>query len=538
MKKRALISVYDKKGVCELASFLAGSGWEIISTGGTAKELSAGNIPVIEVSSVTGFPECLDGRVKTLHPAVHGGLLAKRGDESHLETLNQQGYAPIDLICVNFYPFFDCVKTGLSEEEKIELIDIGGPAMLRSGAKNYRDVIVLADPEDYAGVMDALKAGSLTSEFRRRLAAKAFDLTAAYDAAVARHLLNESYPAYFPVSVKKACGLRYGENNHQSAAMYYHTDKSGALSSMTQLAGRELSYNNIRDIDLAWKTACAFGLTSDGALPQGEEAVARLLPNLPKTPPACCVAVKHTTPCGLALGETLLEAYEKTYICDPVSIFGGILACNAPIDPVSAEKMSDLFLEIIIAPDFDEEALAILKKRKDLRIMKAPSAPRETLECISIDGGLLVQDTDQTLIAKWDVVTQAKPDPKDIPDMIFGMRAVTYVKSNAIVVVKNQSAMGIGAGETNRIWAAELALSRAARSTAAAAQAGADDGAPPRTLASDAFFPFPDVIELAGATGIKSIVQPGGSQKDQFLIEVCDKLGIAMVFTGSRHFKH
>ncbi|MDR0524423.1 MAG: bifunctional phosphoribosylaminoimidazolecarboxamide formyltransferase/IMP cyclohydrolase [Spirochaetaceae bacterium] len=538
MKKRGLISVYDKKGVGELASFLVETGWEILSTGGTAKELEKQGLPVVEVASVTGFPECLEGRVKTLHPGIHAGLLAKRGDAAHLETLNQLGYGTIDLVCVNLYPFFEKVKRDLTEAEMIEVIDIGGPALLRSGAKNYQDVIPLTDPEDYGSVISALKTGGLSLSFRKSLAAKVFDLTAAYDAAIARYLLDESYPAYFPVSIKKSRSLRYGENNHQSAALYYHTDKTGAMASMVQLAGKELSYNNVRDLDLAWKTACAFGLSADATPPHGEESVVRLLPDLPQALPACCVAVKHTTPCGLALAATLSEAYTKTYICDPISIFGGILACNVTIDLETAKKMSELFLEIIIAPDFEEDALSLLKKRKDLRIMRAASAPREKLECISIDGGLLVQNTDRTLLEKWDVVTQLQPGPQDIPDMIFGIRAVTYVKSNAIVVVKNQAAMGIGAGETNRLWAAELALNRSTRAVISAAQTGADDGAFPRVLASDAFFTFPDVIEVAAASGIKTIVQPGGSHQDQFLIDVCDKLGIAMVFIGSRHFKH
>ncbi|MDR2535931.1 MAG: bifunctional phosphoribosylaminoimidazolecarboxamide formyltransferase/IMP cyclohydrolase [Treponema sp.] len=538
MKKRALISVYDKKGIGDLGAFLIDSGWEILSTGGTAAYLREKKLPITEVSAITEFPECLDGRLKTLHPAIHGGLLAKRGDASHLETLKKLGYAPIDLVCINFYPFFEKVKNGLSEQEIIEFIDIGGPALLRSSAKNYQDVLALTDPEDYKTVIERLKTGNLSLEFRKALAAKVFELTAAYDAAIARYLLDEAYSAYMPLSVKKVSSLRYGENIHQSAALYFHTDKTGALSSMVQLAGKGLSYNNVRDIDLAWKAVCAFGLSADGTPPQGEKNVARFLPDLPKPPPVSCVAVKHTTPCGIALGNTLVEAYQKTYLCDPISIFGGIVACNVPIDPESAEKLSELFLEIIIAPDFDEEALKVFKTRKDLRIMKASAAPREKHEYISIDGGLLVQDRDQTLIEKWEVVTQAQPEPMDVQDMIFGMRAVTYVKSNAIVVVQKQAALGIGAGETNRLWAAELALNRATRAVGAAAQTGSGDGKPARVLASDAFFPFPDVIEVAAASGIKTIVQPGGSQKDRFLIEICDKLGVAMVFTGARHFKH
>jgi phosphoribosylaminoimidazolecarboxamide formyltransferase/IMP cyclohydrolase len=538
MKKRALISVYDKKGISELASFLAESGWEILSTGGTAQYLAEHTIPVTDVSQVTGCPELLDGRVKTLHPAIHGGLMAKRGEASHLEALEKQGFAPIDLVCVNLYPFFEKVKIGLSEEEVLEFIDIGGTALLRSAAKNYRDVISLSDPADYGLVIQKLKAGTISLEFRRTLAGKGFSLIAAYDAAIARYMLDEPYPAYWPISVKKSQPLRYGENSHQTAALYANTDTFGAISSMKQLAGKELSYNNIRDIDLAWKAVCAFGLSADGTPPQGEAEVVRLLPDMPKLPPVCCVAVKHTTPCGIALGKDLHEAYEKTYICDPVSIFGGIIACNVPVDPVNAEKFSELFLEIIIAPDFDPEALKILQQKQDLRIMKASYAPREKLECISVDGGLLVQETNRKLIEKWEVVTKAQPDPQDIPNAIFGMRAVGYVKSNAIVVVKHHAALGIGAGETNRIWAAELALSRAARAVVTAAQTGIDDGDPARVLASDAFFPFPDVIELAAATGIKTIVQPGGSQKDQSLVKTCDRLGIAMIFTGARHFRH
>ncbi|MDR3342690.1 MAG: bifunctional phosphoribosylaminoimidazolecarboxamide formyltransferase/IMP cyclohydrolase [Treponema sp.] len=540
MKKRALISVYDKNGIIDLASFLAGTGWEILSTGGTAGYLQKHAIPVTDVSAITGFPECLDGRVKTLHPAIHAGLLARRNDASHQATLEKQGFAPIDVVCVNLYPFFEQVQAGLPLEETIEFIDIGGPTMLRSGAKNYRDVIVLTEQADYAEVIGGLKAGTVPEAFRRRLAGKVFDLTAAYDAAVARYLLDEEYPRYWPLSLKKAQSLRYGENGHQSAALYFHTDQRGALASMEQLHGKELGYNNLRDLDLAWKAACAFGLPADGTRPQGEDAVLRLLPDSDTGTgmPVCCVVVKHNTPCGIALGTNLAEAYTKTYTCDPVSIFGGILACNVPVDPAVAEHLSELFLEIVVAPDFDAEALEILKKKKNLRIMKAPHAPRETHECIAVDGGLLVQETNRKLLEKWAVVTKAAPEPADIPDLLFGLRAVGYVKSNAIVVVKERAALGIGGGETNRIGAAELALNRSARAIAAAAQAGTGDRSPARVLASDAFFPFPDVVEAAAAAGIKTIIQPGGSMNDQLAVEACDRLGLAMVFTGTRHFKH
>ncbi|MDR2797824.1 MAG: bifunctional phosphoribosylaminoimidazolecarboxamide formyltransferase/IMP cyclohydrolase [Treponema sp.] len=538
MKKRALISVFNKEDITGLASFLTASGWEILATGGTFRYLQEQQIPVIDVETVTGFPECLDGRVKTLHPAIHAGLLAKRQDPAHLETLEKAGFVPIDLVCVNLYPFFEKVHAGLTHEETLEFIDIGGTAMLRSAAKNYHDVIVLSDTTDYPEVMAALKAGDLSQDHRKALAGKAFALISAYDGAIARYLLEEPFPAYLPLSLKRVQVLRYGENYHQAATLYCHAADPGAFAAMQQLSGKELSYNNIRDLDLAWKVACAFGLPVDGTPPLGEADLVKLVPEFPKLPPVCCVAVKHNTPCGIALGTSLIEAYTKAYNCDPVSIFGGIVGCNAPVDVPTAKKLVELFLEIIVAPDFDAEALEILKQKKNLRIMKASFSPRQTKEYISADGGLLVQDTDQKLLERWELVTKLAPNPEDIADMIFGMRAVQYVKSNAVLVAKNRAALGIGAGETNRIWAAELALNRAQRVIVATAVAGTDDGAAPRVLASDAFFPFPDVIEAAASAGIKSIIQPGGSQNDQPSIEACDKLGLAMVFTRTRHFKH
>jgi phosphoribosylaminoimidazolecarboxamide formyltransferase/IMP cyclohydrolase len=384
-----------------------------------------------------------------------------------------------------------------------------------------------------------------------------FNLTAAYDAAIARYLLDANctatdgmaangtaaggmaanFPAYYPVSVKKAQVLRYGENGHQAAALYLNTDRPGVLASIEQLGGKELSYNNIRDMDLAWKAVCAYGLPADGTEPQGEAEV-RALGLAGSGALAACVAVKHNTPCGIGLGVTPGEAYDKAYSCDPVSIFGGIVASNTVIDSVTAAKLGELFLEIVIAPDFDPDALEILRKKKNLRIIRSRKAPREMREYIAVDGGLLVQESNRKLLEKWEVVTRTTPEPEDIPEMLFGMRAAAYVKSNAIVVVKNLAAIGIGGGETNRIWAAELALDRAARNIAALAEAGKDDGAPARVLASDAFFPFPDVVEAAAIAGIKTIVQVGGSLNDRAAIEVADRLGLAMVLTGTRHFKH
>jgi phosphoribosylaminoimidazolecarboxamide formyltransferase/IMP cyclohydrolase len=593
MKKKALVSVYDKSGILELVSALAG--WEILSTGGTARYLRDNGVPVTDISSLTGFPECLDGRVKTLHPAVHAGLLARRDLPAHMETLEKLSLGTIDLVCVNLYPFFEKVQAGLSLEETIEFIDIGGPAMLRSAAKNYRDVIVLSDPADYAEVTLGLEKGGVGESFRKRLAGKVFNLTSAYDAAIARYLLDldgddtagasvgngvaadvtggpsraadvaatdtadAAYPAFWPLPLKKARNLRYGENGHQSAALYLSAGRPGALGGMEQLNGKEMGYNNIRDLDLAWKAACAFGFAGRPAL--GDDDLVRLgvandgaggpsiSPDGPPAegggggpargrsqggdfpPPACCVAVKHNTPCGAALGANPLEAYEKAYACDPVSIFGGIVAFTAKLDAATAAKLAELFLEIVAAPDYDGEALEILRRKKNLRVMRARWAPSDKTECAAVDGGLLVQDADRRLFEKWEIVTKAAPAAVDIPDMVFGMRAVTFVKSNAIVVVKDLAAVGIGGGQTNRIWAAEQALSRAA----AIREAG-NGGA--RVLASDAFFPFGDVVEAAAGAGIRAIIQPGGSIRDGESIEACDRHGIAMVFTGTRHFRH
>ena len=540
-QKRALLSVYDKTGLDALGTALAEAGWEILSTGGTARTLQERHIPVTEVSRLTGFPECLDGRVKTLHPAVHAGLLARRDQAAHRETLERLQIPPIDLLCVNLYPFFETVRQGLSLEDAVEFIDIGGPAMLRSAAKNYAGVIVLSDWADYGEVVAGLKRPEdgtpvLNLAARRRLAGKAFSLTAAYDAAVAQYLLDledpaSGYPAYWPISVRKAQSLRYGENAHQSAALYLHTCKPGALGALEQLRGKELGYNNIRDLDLAWKAVSAFGIPGMAEpLGAGELRAFGLGGGTEAPYPAVCVAIKHHTPCGIAAGASLVEAYARAYACDPVSIFGGILACNVPVDAAAAEKIGEVFLEILIAPDFDPQALDILQAKKNLRIIRASRAATEGRECVSVDGGLLVQETDRKLLEAWRPVTRRAVPPEDIPDMLFGLRAAAYGKSNAVVVVKDRAATGICGGQTNRIWAAELALKRSAQIT------GADE--PARVLASDAFFPFPDVVEAAAAAGIRTIIQPGGSRQDDQSIAACDRLGVAMVFTGTRHFKH
>ncbi|WP_461246750.1 bifunctional phosphoribosylaminoimidazolecarboxamide formyltransferase/IMP cyclohydrolase [Treponema sp. R6D11] len=545
MKKRALLSVFYKDGLLELASFLNNNGWEIISTGGTSKFLQENKIPVIDVSSVTGFPECLDGRVKTMHPAILAGVLARRDVQSHVDTLKDLKIEAIDLICVNLYPFFEKVQAGLPLQETIEFIDIGGPTMLRSAAKNFNDVLVLTDPADYAEVNAGLKSGNVPLELKKRLAGKVFDLTSVYDAAIARFLLDEEYPPYLPMSLKKGQSLRYGENGHQSASLYLNTDRPGVLGGMEQLNGKELGYNNIKDLDIAWKAVCAFGLESDGTEPVGESDIRRLVPSAASGKEVCCVAVKHNTPCGIALADNLLDAYHKVFACDPVSIFGGIIACNVNVNKAVALKLGELFLEVVVAPDFDDDALEVLKKKKNLRVIRMKKAPKEKHEYVAVDGGILVQQSDRILLEKWEVVTKNAPQERDLKDMVFGMRAVTFVKSNAILIVKEQSATGIGGGQVNRIWPTKQSLQRSAEALQAASEETADTGGSPwndnlpaRVLASDAFFPFADIVEEAAKAGIKAIIQPGGSVNDKLSIEECDKHGIAMVFTGTRHFKH
>lgn len=500
MLKRALISVYDKNGVLKLAQFLLNKGVEIISTGGTYSYLKNNGIPVTEVSEVTGFDEILDGRVKTLHPVIHGGILAIRDNAEHMDTITKKGIKPIDMVVVNLYPFFEKVKENLEFDEKVEFIDIGGPTMIRAAAKNFRDVIVLTDVNDYDKVIDEIeKDGDLKFETRKKLAGKVFNLMSAYDAAISNFLLEEEYPEYLSLSYKKNMDLRYGENPHQSAAYYTATSGEGAMNNFLQCWGKELSYNNMKDMDIAWKVVCEFD------------------------EPACC-ALKHNSPCGAAIADNLFDAYEKAFNCDPVSIFGGIVAFNGKVDKKTAEKAAEIFLEIIAAPDFDDDALEVLKKKKNLRIVKCTKKPSDKFEFAKIDGGILVQGADEKLYEELNVVTEKKPESEYMKDMIFGMKVVKYVKSNAIVIVKDGAAVGIGGGQVNRIWPTCEALKRAN-----------GEGI---VLASDAFFPFNDVVMEASKYGIKAIIQPGGSIRDKDSIEECNKNGIAMVFTGIRHFKH
>ncbi|MBS5949162.1 MAG: bifunctional phosphoribosylaminoimidazolecarboxamide formyltransferase/IMP cyclohydrolase [Clostridium sp.] len=500
MIKRALVSVFDKEGILEFSNFLQDKGVEIISTGGTYKHLKENGVNVIEVNEVTNFPEMLDGRVKTLHPIIHAGILAIRDNEEHMNTIKERKIKPIDMVIVNLYPFFQKVRENLSFDEKVEFIDIGGPTMLRAAAKNFKDVVVICDKNDYKAVMEGIsETGEVSVALRKKLAGKVFNLMSAYDAAISNFLLeDEEYPEYLSISYKKKQSLRYGENPHQSAAYYSSNEFDGAMNSFEVLNGKELSYNNIKDLDIAWKVACEF-----------EEV-------------ACC-GLKHNTPCGVAIGETPLEVYSKAYEADPTSIFGGIVAINRKIDKATAEEMVKIFLEVVAAPEYDEDALEVLRTKKNLRVIKCNNNPKNKKFMVTVDGGILVQEEDTKLIDEIKVVTEKAPTEEEMRDLIFGMKVVKYVKSNAIVAIKDGVAVGIGGGQVNRIWPTEDALKRGKGAT---------------VLASDAFFPFRDVVDTCAKNGIKAIIQPGGSMRDQESIDACNEHGISMVFTGIRHFKH
>ncbi|MDH1602394.1 MULTISPECIES: bifunctional phosphoribosylaminoimidazolecarboxamide formyltransferase/IMP cyclohydrolase [unclassified Empedobacter] len=503
MQKQALISVSDKSNLLEFAKFLVEQDYKILSTGGTFKHLQDNGIEVTEVKDVTGFPEILDGRVKSLHPAIHGGIMARRSDENHMATIAEHGINPIDIVIVNLYPFFEKMNTGLSEAEMIEFIDIGGPSMLRSSAKNFYDVTVVTDVNDYEVVMNEIREnGSTSIETRKLCAGKVFNLTSAYDAAISTYILGEDFPQFLESSYEKVMDLRYGENPHQKAAYYVDKTKNGAMKDFEYLQGKELSFNNIRDMDLAYKVVSEFEETT-------------------------CCAVKHSTPCGVAIGENVLEAYEKAYECDPMSIFGGIIAFNREVDGKTAVELNKIFLEIVIAPSFTEEALEIFKQKKNLRIIKVKNPVSDKVTYVKVDGGLIVQSTDNQFSTDLKVVTEAQPTDRQMTDLVFAQKIVKWVKSNAIVVATNGQAYGIGGGQTNRIWAAQQAIARAKEKVE-------DD----LVLASDAFFPFRDVADFAAENGIKAIIQPGGSIKDQESIDACNEREIPMVFTGMRHFMH
>ncbi|MFY0519760.1 bifunctional phosphoribosylaminoimidazolecarboxamide formyltransferase/IMP cyclohydrolase [Lysinibacillus sp. UGB7] len=508
MTKRALISVSNKDGILEFAKELVALGYEILSTGGTKKMLQDNNVAVTAVDEVTKFPEILDGRVKTLNPMIHGGLLGKFDDASHQAQMNEHGIEPIDIVCVNLYPFVETISMpNVTWDDAIENIDIGGPTMLRSAAKNHQYVTVIVDSNDYATVLEELQANSATTiETRRKLAAKVFRHTAAYDSYISNHLTEEEFPESLTMTYELKQNLRYGENPHQKAAFYQKRLGSDfSLAYATQLHGKELSYNNIQDGNAALQIVKEF-----------------------KMPAA--VAVKHMNPCGVGTGVTLEEAFDKAYEADSTSIFGGIIALNREVDAPTAEKLSHIFLEIIIAPSFSQEALAILTQKKNIRLLTIPFEQRkqDKLNVVSVEGGLLVQEPDRYGFANANikVVTDREPTNQEWEALQLGWAVVKHVKSNAIVVTDAQMTLGVGAGQMNRVGAAKIAFEQAGEKAQGAA------------LASDAFFPMSDTVEAAAAAGITAIIQPGGSIKDQDSIDKANEFGITMVFTGVRHFKH
>jgi len=511
MGKRALISVSDKAGVVDFAAGLVKMGYEVVSTGGTAKTLREAGVPVTYITNVTGFPEILDGRVKTLHPAVHGGILARR-TEDHKEQLEKQGIGYIDLVAVNLYPFRQTVsRPGVTLEEAIENIDIGGPAMVRAAAKNHRYVLVVVNPEKYGDVLKALKCGEVDYQFRLGLAREAFAHTASYDTAIASYLEGitggEQFPGVFNKPFNLVQVLRYGENPHQKAAFYRDPAPVGAsVGSARQLAGKELSYNNILDLNAALELVREF---SDPA----------------------AVIIKHNNPCGAACAENISEAYSLAYEGDPVSAYGGIVACNREVTSDAALQMAEIFLEAVIAPSFSPEAMEILCKRSGLRVLETGSLygkSEGSLDLRKVNGGLLIQEADHKLLDRdhLEPVTPVKPDQSDLEELIFAMTVVKHVKSNAIVVTRNRQLIGVGAGQMNRVGSAGIALNQAGNRAMGA------------FLASDAFFPFADTVELAAKAGIKAIIQPGGSVRDEESVKSAKEHGIIMVTTGYRHFRH
>ena len=504
---RALFSVYDKTGLVEFAQRLHAAGVELIASGGTARQLADAGLPVTQVDALTGFPEILGGRVKTLHPAVHGGILARRTDE-HLAELAAHSLAPIDFVVCNLYPFQRTVAApDVTEAEAIEQIDIGGVALLRAAAKNFESVAVVSDPADYGAVAGAVEAGSLDADQRRRLALKAFRHTAEYDTAISGWLTgqvegHDSLPTRLGVQLEQVQVMRYGENPHQKGGYYAY---AGDAPAFEQLHGKEMSYNNWLDLDGSWLAAQDFA----------EPTVA---------------IIKHSNPCGLASAATLADAYAKALASDPVSAFGSIISVNRSLDLATAERLGDLFVEIVAAPAYDEDALALLMRKKNLRILRATGAPGRSLSLRSVYGGMLVQELDQSQAdldpANWQIVSSAQPTPEQLVDLAFAWRTCRHVKSNAIVYVQNQATVGVGAGQMSRVDSVMLAGHKAGERARGA------------VMASDAFFPFPDGIEAAANYGIAAVVQPGGSIRDDQVIEAVDRLGLVMALTGTRHFRH
>ncbi|MEG6614375.1 bifunctional phosphoribosylaminoimidazolecarboxamide formyltransferase/IMP cyclohydrolase [Pseudoclostridium thermosuccinogenes] len=514
MIKRALISVSDKTGIIGFARELEKRGIEIISTGGTAKTLMDAGIKVVNVSDITGFPECLDGRVKTLHPKIHAGLLAIRSDEEHMRQLKELNIDTIDMVVINLYPFKETIlKDNVQLEEAIENIDIGGPTMLRAAAKNYQDVVVIVDPSDYDAVLKEMdETGDVSVKTKFKLAYKVFELTSHYDTLISKYMKEQLGEEFFPenltLTFEKVQDMRYGENPHQKAVFYREVgSNSGCISSAKQLHGKELSFNNIND--------------ANGALDLIKEFDEPTV-----------VAVKHANPCGVASADNIYDAYIKAYEADPVSIFGGIIVANREIDERTASEINKIFIEIVIAPSYTKEAFEILSQKKNIRILQldniSAKLPEGTYDMKKVAGGLLVQTYNNQLINMDDLkcVTEKKPTQDELEDLIFAMKVVKHSKSNGIALARNKQSLGVGPGQTNRIMAARIAIEYAGERAKGA------------VMASDAFFPFPDCVEAAAKAGITAIIQPGGSIKDQESIDACNKYGIAMIFTGIRHFKH
>ncbi|MFE2555356.1 bifunctional phosphoribosylaminoimidazolecarboxamide formyltransferase/IMP cyclohydrolase [Streptomyces sp. NPDC059352] len=510
--RRALVSVYDKTGLEELARGLHEAGVELVSTGSTAGKIAAAGVPVTKVEELTGFPECLDGRVKTLHPRVHAGILADLRLESHREQLAELGVEPFDLVVVNLYPFKETVASGATADECVEQIDIGGPSMVRAAAKNHPSVAVVTDPGAYAAVLQAVKEGGFTLGLRKRFAARAFQHTAAYDVAVAAWFADDyaaadesGFPDFLGATYERKNVLRYGENPHQGAALY--VDGTGGLAEAEQLHGKEMSYNNFTDTDAARRAA------------------------YDHTEP-CVAIIKHANPCGIAIGADVAEAHRKAHACDPLSAFGGVIAVNRPVSVAMAEQVAEIFTEVIVAPAYEDGAVEVLAKKKNIRVLRAEGAPANPVEVKPIDGGALLQVTDRLQAegddpANWTLATGEALSADELAELAFAWKACRAVKSNAILLSKDGASVGVGMGQVNRVDSAKLAVERAGEERASGAYA-----------ASDAFFPFPDGLEILTAAGVKAVVQPGGSVRDELVVEAAQRAGVTMYFTGTRHFFH
>ncbi|MER7185356.1 bifunctional phosphoribosylaminoimidazolecarboxamide formyltransferase/IMP cyclohydrolase [Streptomyces hyaluromycini] len=511
--RRALVSVYDKTGLEELARGLHEAGVALVSTGSTASRIAAAGVPVTKVEELTGFPECLDGRVKTLHPRVHAGILADLRLEDHQRQLAELGVEPFDLVVVNLYPFRETVASGASPDECVEQIDIGGPSMVRAAAKNHPSVAVVTSPARYADVLAAVADGGFDLATRKRLAAEAFQHTASYDVAVASWFASEyapvdesQFPDFLGATWERENTLRYGENPHQPAALYVDAS-GGGLAKAEQLHGKEMSYNNYTDTDAARRAAY------DHDEP-------------------CVAIIKHANPCGIAVGSDVAEAHRKAHACDPLSAFGGVIAVNRPVSKEMAEQVAEIFTEVIVAPDYEEGALEALAKKKNIRVLKAPGAPANPVEVKPVDGGVLLQVTDRLQAdgddpANWTLATGEALSPEELAELAFAWKACRAVKSNAILLAKDGASVGVGMGQVNRVDSAKLAVERAGEERARGSYA-----------ASDAFFPFPDGLEILTAAGIKAVAQPGGSVRDELVVEAAKKAGVTMYFTGTRHFFH